>query len=87
MNEPTTKTGTKLKPVVRLIFDMDLDPVEELDLDEEILEAVGEPYCASCVHVKMDEEATSICLRWDEPTEIKPGWACSEYRPQGFDVE
>lgn len=66
---------------------MDLEPVSELNLDEEILEVVQEPYCASCVYVKMGKAAKPFCSRWDEPTEIKPGWACPEYTPQGFDVE
>lgn len=67
---------------------MQLQPGDDLDLDEEILDVVQEPYCASCVHVEIEEtEAEPFCTQWSQTTEIKPGFVFPEYTPLGFEVD
>lgn len=65
---------------------VDLSPVEDLDIDQEVLEFVTDTYCANCVHFTTHgpDEGSPYCTRWSEPTEVKPGWVCGEYRPQGM---
>lgn len=65
---------------------VDLSPVSELDLDEELLEFVGECYCANCRFFERPGEAGSAphCARWDEDTRVEVGYVCAEYVPMGY---
>lgn len=66
---------------------VDLSPVEDLDLDQEVLNFVSDTYCANCTHFTMQgpDEGTPYCTRWNDPTEVKPGWVCGEYLPTGLE--
>ncbi len=61
---------------------IDLAPADHLDVDPAITEFVDVVYCGNCVHVSTEDGA--YCSRWDAPTELKPGWICPEYMPQGY---
>lgn len=63
---------------------VDLTPVEELAIDEDVLAFVNEAYCANCTHCSTGSDQPPYCTYWDEETEIRSGWVCPEYRPQGY---
>lgn len=66
---------------------VELRPVEEVDINQEIQDFVTDVYCANCTHVDMQAtEDAPYCTYWDEPTRIKSGLICPEYRPQGFET-
>lgn len=63
---------------------VDLSPVEELDIDQELLDFAPENYCANCSYCSMGDDAP-YCQYWEESTEIESGMICSEYLPQGYE--
>lgn len=69
---------------------VDLSPVDELDIDQEILEFAPENYCANCTYFEVHEGTDSIpdipyCQYWDEETEVQSGMICAEYIPKGYE--
>lgn len=71
---------------------IDLSPVVELDIDQELLDFASENYCANCTHFKLLEsesiqgsDGISYCEYWDDETRIESGMICAEYVPQGYE--
>lgn len=69
---------------------VDLSPVDELDIDQEILDFARENYCANCTYFQMREETgrppgIPYCQYWEEKTEVRSGMICSEYVPKGYE--
>lgn len=65
----------------------DLHPYEEYDFEYDE-EAVQEPYCGNCEAIEFKKhkgDPRPHCSLHDSVTELKPGYVCGGYVPQGMD--
>lgn len=71
---------------------VDLSPVDDLNLDQELVDFAPENYCANCTHFTMKEsefsekgDGTPYCGFYDEITRIESGMVCQHYLPTGYE--